>query len=746
MKKRNYLLALIIMLGMVVCSLLAACDGCNDNKKPADDGVRIQLDRTELTLDLLAREELSAVILDGDGNRVTGTIVWESSDTSVATVQNGVVSALSEGTADIKAKYGDVSAVCALTVEANGVRPQLLLGADTLELKTGATEQIRPSVRFKTSVLDDAEYGITYDFTVSEGDAVSVSSDGTVTALAYGTASVTVKANWAQATAAGLDGSLTQTVTVKVSPAYTLQTGVAEGYTTNVYLEAAQDGDTHYRDCTKLEIVEAIYGGNDITSGVVFKSSDEAVVTVDGDGFVRLADGAAEGDTAEVWAEYDTQAEGVIASDRITVTVKKAVVHKTLSEELLVEINERTQLPIAELFGDGEAEIISVYDAADEYKTNIFDKENSNFAAAELLGQRKWIITGETICYEIDVLAVSKVLKTAQDFEFFNNTAASSSATFTGYYVLGNNINVSGVKFADKTYPGGDNRGLTGTLDGRGYTVNGLELGNGGLFGVISTTAELKNIAFTNVSVKSTGIGLVLGWYVYGKVNNVYVGVKDMYTTGTSSSASVGLFAICNDATQLKNIVVVNSADVSYTSEVEQRGQYGVLEATSNKGAWENVFAVSELRLFGGTSTGGDAPSRYAKSVERFDNMSSLLGSAYYAEHKVAYDGDMWDLNTMSFVSSAEYFENEFNGLPDEVEVQVNGTAAITGNTGAFVLELSEAAKEAGIVLVNGKIKATTLASSQGLTVTVSFGERSKEIGIVIFNSVTVENYAYTYN
>lgn len=746
MKKRNYLLALIIMLGIVVCSLLAACDSCN--KKPDDkkDGVQIQLERTELTLDLLAREELTAVILDGDGNRVNGAVVWESSDTTVATVQDGLVSAIGEGTAEITAKYGGASAVCALTVEANGVRPQLLLGADVIELKTGATEKIHPSVRFKTTLLNDAEYGITYTYMVSEGDAVSVAADGTVTALAYGTATVTVKANWAEATAAGLDGSLTQAVTVNVLPSYTLRAGIADGYSTSVYLEEAEDGDEHYYNCTKLEVTEAIYGGNEITFGIVFKSSDEEVVTVDGDGTVTVADGAVEGDVAEVWAEYDTKVEGVITSDKITVTVKKAVVHKTLSEELLIEINERSQLPVAELFGDGEAEILSVYDVADEFKTNIYDKENSNFAAAELLGQRKWVVVGETICYEIDVLAVTKVLKTAEDFAFFDNTAASNSATFTGYYVLGNNIDVSGAKFADKTYPGGDNRGLTGTLDGRGYTVNGLELGNGGLFGVISTTAELKNIAFTNVSVKSTGIGLVLGWYVYGKVSNVYVGINEMYTTGTSSSASVGLFAICNDATKLKNIVVVNSADVSYTAEAEQRGQYGILEATTNKGAWENTFVVSVMRMFGGTSSGGDAPTKYAKSVERFDNMSALLGSSYYAEHKIAYDGDMWDLNTMSFASSAEYFSSEFSRLPDEVEVSVNGTVAITDSVNAFALELSEAAKEAGIVLVNGKIKATALASSQGLTVTVSFGELSKEIEIVIFNSVTVENYSYTYN
>ena len=44
------------------------------------------------------------------------TVTWKTSDASVATVSNGVVTAVKAGTATITAKAGDKSASCVISV------------------------------------------------------------------------------------------------------------------------------------------------------------------------------------------------------------------------------------------------------------------------------------------------------------------------------------------------------------------------------------------------------------------------------------------------------------------------------------------------------------------------------------------------------------------------------------------------------------------------------------------------------
>ena len=77
----------------------------------------VKLDRESATLEVGATLDLHAQIVP-DG--AEGTIAWESSNTAVATVVDGKVTAVSAGTASIKAKCGDLEAVCAVTVVAAG--------------------------------------------------------------------------------------------------------------------------------------------------------------------------------------------------------------------------------------------------------------------------------------------------------------------------------------------------------------------------------------------------------------------------------------------------------------------------------------------------------------------------------------------------------------------------------------------------------------------------------------------------
>lgn len=74
----------------------------------------ITLNRTEISVEIGKTAELTATVLPADAEY--SEITWESDNASVATVENGVVTAVAEGTASITAKAGDKSASCKVTV------------------------------------------------------------------------------------------------------------------------------------------------------------------------------------------------------------------------------------------------------------------------------------------------------------------------------------------------------------------------------------------------------------------------------------------------------------------------------------------------------------------------------------------------------------------------------------------------------------------------------------------------------
>ena len=81
----------------------------------SDDVTGITLDKSTLALETGGTSTLKASILPSGAS---GTITWATSDKEVATVNNGEVTAVGEGTADITASVDGFSAKCTVTVTA----------------------------------------------------------------------------------------------------------------------------------------------------------------------------------------------------------------------------------------------------------------------------------------------------------------------------------------------------------------------------------------------------------------------------------------------------------------------------------------------------------------------------------------------------------------------------------------------------------------------------------------------------
>ena len=160
----------------------------------------VSLDKTSLELTEGDTATLTATVKPD--NATDKTVTWSSDNTAVATVANGVVTAVAEGTAKITAKAGDASATCEVSVAKKVIAVEsVTLDKTSLELSEGETATLTATVKPDNAT----DKTVTWS---SDNTAVATVADGVVTAVAAGTAKITAKAG---------DASAVCTVTVKAN-------------------------------------------------------------------------------------------------------------------------------------------------------------------------------------------------------------------------------------------------------------------------------------------------------------------------------------------------------------------------------------------------------------------------------------------------------------------------------------------------------------------------------------------------
>ena len=164
----------------------------------------VTLSETALTLHETESAELTATVAP---ENTTDTLTWSSSDEKIATVADGKVTAVAAGTATITASCGDVKAECTVTVEPSVAATAVVLNKTALSLYTGDTAVLTAAVQPD----DTTDKTVTW---TSSDEAVVTVKNGTVTAVAAGTATV-------KATCGSVSGECTVTVKDATEPALT---------------------------------------------------------------------------------------------------------------------------------------------------------------------------------------------------------------------------------------------------------------------------------------------------------------------------------------------------------------------------------------------------------------------------------------------------------------------------------------------------------------------------------------------
>ena len=268
----------------------------------------VALDATAATLQIGATKVLTATVLPANADNKS--VTWKTDNAAVAKVENGTVTAVAVGTATITATTADgsnLSASCKVTVKPI-LATSITLDATVASLKIGATKTLVATV-LPANATNKA---VTWK---SSNDAIAKVVNGTVTAIAPGTATITATT----ADGSNLSASCTVAVNAITASSITLSANAA----------TLKIGDTQTLTATVLP-------SNTTSKSVTWKTDNAAVAKVENGTVTAIAVGSA------TITATTTDGSNLSASCKVTVTPILATAVKLDKTTATLEIGGST--------------------------------------------------------------------------------------------------------------------------------------------------------------------------------------------------------------------------------------------------------------------------------------------------------------------------------------------------------------------------------------------------------------------
>ncbi len=290
MKKMKKLAAALLALSCIFA--VGGLTACGDDKKSSSPAVEVELDKLAVTMKVGDTEQIEATVVGAEG------VTYSSSNTAVATVdQEGNVTAVGLGKAEITATSGGVTAVCKITV-INIAVTDVAFRYEEVSVSIGSQKELNAMI----TPLIATNKGMT--FASSAPEVATVDAKGVVTGVGEGETTVTVTT---------VDGGKTATCLVKVGKAVE---------------SIAFDVQEITLVATRTKKINATIAPSDaIIQDIVWTSSNAKVAAVAGGEVFGIGAG-----TAVITA---TTADGAkVATCNVTVEPYVNVVGVTLDKEL----------------------------------------------------------------------------------------------------------------------------------------------------------------------------------------------------------------------------------------------------------------------------------------------------------------------------------------------------------------------------------------------------------------------------
>ena len=324
---RRYSCVLAVVTTCMALTILAGCGGGDSPTKPTTPtptppptpvATTITVTPSSHTLGSIgATVQLTATVKDQNNNTMSGqTVTWSSANTPVATVSaQGLVSAVSNGTAQITARSGNASGRATVTVaEPVPTRIAITPSSHTLEA-IGETVQLMATVRDQRN---NVMTGQTVTWSSGDDAVATVSESGLVTAVSNGMVDITAES-----------GSLSSTATISVS----------EPVPTTIVIDPTSAALESIGETVQLTAVVLDQRENAMPDAMVtWSSGDEGLATVDEAGLVTAVDNG----MVDITAQSDEAMESV----SITVSQVAAIITITPEMTTLTEFGETVQLEV----------------------------------------------------------------------------------------------------------------------------------------------------------------------------------------------------------------------------------------------------------------------------------------------------------------------------------------------------------------------------------------------------------------
>ena len=290
--KKLFLIIFSLCISLSLACGFAACGGEEDTGIPV---ASVGFNKNVLELEVGETYKLNATVLPS--NATDKTLIWSSSDSDVASVSDGLITARKEGEAEITAKSGNKQAVCTVTVkpETDVTVPvtSVTLNQSVYTLAIGASYTLIPTVLPANATDRQVKWSSSNEKTVT------VSDRGVIQAIAKGTSTIKAEAGGKSATCAVTvektivavtEVTLDRTsLTLKVNEAFTLSATVAPENATDkaVKWTTSNSGVVRVSNGTVTAVGEgtakitAAAGGKSASCTVTVEKEETEIIPVD---------------------------------------------------------------------------------------------------------------------------------------------------------------------------------------------------------------------------------------------------------------------------------------------------------------------------------------------------------------------------------------------------------------------------------------------------------------------------------